>query len=74
MQDDVFFAAEMAAESAAQRTVDSLYNRAAASSSNSAAGVTAVVAVVSIAAIGLWVSPLGVKARKKIAAAIAPKS
>jgi len=67
--DDIFFAAESAAEA----TVDRLYQRAEAAGPN-AAGVTAVVSVVSVLAIGLWVSPLGKRVRKKVAEAITPKS
>lgn len=70
INDTAFFAAEMAAEAAAQNTVDELYRRASAQATGSRA--VALVAAVSIAAAATaaWRSPLGRKARNKIAAAI----
>ena len=66
------------AEAAAEATVDNLYRRAEnpgiSTEGPNAAGVTAVTAVVSVLAVGLWVSPLGRKVRKRVAEAITPKS
>lgn len=70
MNDNVFFAAEMAAEAAAERTVDSLYARADQARATQAAVATAVVIAAGVAIGAAWRSPLGRKVRNKIVEAI----
>jgi len=64
------------AEAAAEATVDNLYRRAEnpGITEGNAAGVTAVVSVLAVLSVGLWVSPLGRKVRKRVAEAITPKN
>lgn len=70
--DTAFFAAEAAAQAAAENTVDRLYARAGQERNAQAAIATAVVIGVGLAATAAWKSPLGVKIRSKVAKAIAP--
>lgn len=70
MNDDTFFAAEYAAQAAAENTVDALYRRAGEQRGTATGCAVAAVAVgVAIVAYA-WKSPLGRKARNKIANAI----
>ena len=65
--DSAFFAAEYAAQAAAENTVEELYRRAGANQKGLA---TAVVVATGIAVVAAWKSPLGRKVRNKIAEAI----
>lgn len=70
MNDNVFFAAELAAEAAAERTVDSLYARAGEQRGAAAGIAVAVIAITGVTAAAIWKSPLGRKVRNRIANAI----
>ena len=73
VNNDTFFAAEYAAQAAAESTIDELYRRAAQERNASVAIATVAFAAASVAAVAAWKSPFGVKIRKKVAIAIAPK-
>jgi hypothetical protein len=70
VNDDTFFAAEYAAQAAAERTVDNLYARADQARNVQAAVATAVVVAAGVAISAAWRSQLGRKVRNKIATAI----
>lgn len=67
---DVYAAAEMAAES----TVDRLYERATANSGNAAGAVIGLTIGAGLVAAALWNSKGGQKLRRKVALAVMPKN
>lgn len=68
--EDIFFATEAAAQAAAESTVKELFRKAGEKHGSVVTIATAVVAVAGIAAVAAWKSPVGRKARNKIANAI----
>ena len=68
--EDIFFATEAAAQAAAESTVKELFRKAGEKRGLVVTIATAVVAGAGIAAVAAWKSPVGRKARNKIANAI----
>ena len=68
--EDIFFATEAAAQAAAESTVKELFRKAGEKRGLVVTIATVVVAGAGVAAVAAWKSPVGRKARNKIANAI----